>query len=664
MDFSYYNNNNKVKLNIEIGSNWESLNIQNKQLNTIFSKIDDGDRKISENELTLLEKILKKADNILIETSNNNILENEELDEVINQIDKGEIKLSKKNIAKIPENLYATGYIEIQHSNKQVYEIRQDSKKFYQAEEDKIRKNLLEKYPEGEYELDIHYNGRGYSYEVYCINCDKPSGDAKTLSQKINILRADGIELGFEDFYNGSISNDDTADYNKKHQSASFGTFTITDKNGNTHEISYQLQDCFDKDVLDCRRTRKNIADFVANLPEDIINKLIENKVENIEFSSNYDDPFLADENYYRNQMDADGNVIDIGYGQATIISPAFATPKREYKKEQNIIRDDGYSINITDKENNSAEMTFTLPNKKQVTFNIEGTSSDKEGDKFHQFQVPKLVDMLKSLPESVLEDLSNEISGIKFLTEHSDGNGIYALGSDVISFKADYQDDTPAISFVHELGHAIDNQNGTMLSKSPEFANKFKEFKTLLSKFVSVEWNHAMDMPEEFFASTYAYQQLPNDNTYNNWIANIDNDISEFKNSNDPEKIKCYQLFEELKSDVSNYVNQTRNKPSQQRVDNSVATLVRKECRELINKFKDSYVNQNMLAESVELELTQALSLDDNGFASHIKSWEKYANDERYNMLDQHLPTPKEVQELFSELIKKALELRAKVKK
>ena len=66
MDYSYNNyNNEEVRLNLKVGYNWDNLNIQNKYLNTIFSKIDDGDRKISADELSLLERLLEKSNNLV-----------------------------------------------------------------------------------------------------------------------------------------------------------------------------------------------------------------------------------------------------------------------------------------------------------------------------------------------------------------------------------------------------------------------------------------------------------------------------------------------------------------------------------------------------------------------------------------------------------------------
>ena len=102
MDYSYNNyNNEEIKLNLKIGDNWDNLNIQNKYLNTIFSKIDDGDRKISADELSLLERLLEKSNNLIrtlstfgttkSENKDYSVLKDENLKVVVEQIENGKI---------------------------------------------------------------------------------------------------------------------------------------------------------------------------------------------------------------------------------------------------------------------------------------------------------------------------------------------------------------------------------------------------------------------------------------------------------------------------------------------------------------------------------------------------------------------------------------------
>lgn len=99
MDFSYYNSNNEeIKLDITAGAKWNSLNVQNKQLNSIFYAIDDGDREVSSDELTFLEKLFHLVDGIVNVTQKNNVLENEELAELLKNLEGREKPFSRSDI--------------------------------------------------------------------------------------------------------------------------------------------------------------------------------------------------------------------------------------------------------------------------------------------------------------------------------------------------------------------------------------------------------------------------------------------------------------------------------------------------------------------------------------------------------------------------------------
>lgn len=659
MDFSYFNNNNeKVKLNISIGSNWDELNIQNQALNSIFAKVDDGDRKISENELSLLEKLLKKADSIIEKSANNKILENDELEEIANKIDKGEITLPKQRIAKVPQNLLGSGYIEIQHTKQEdIINKNKNPEKFQENEIEKLKNKLEERYPSEDFELELFPDGRGYSYNVYCLNCKKPNNASeKVFSQGISIIRDDGIEIGFKDHYQNDIADNENADYSKIHQSASFGTFTIADKEGKVHSIDFNLSELGDRDILDCRRVTKQIAEFISQLPEETINEIIEKGVTDIEFRSEYDDPFLADKDYFRNKMDKNGNVIEIEPDFATIISPSFKPPERKYNKDFSFERSDGYKFEA--KEN---ELTIKTPEGKNFKIELSGDNTDK----YYQWQFPKLKRLLSEMPKDVLRDFCNEISAIAFMDENVDSNGQYVIGSDTIAYKADYDWETPAISFVHELGHAIDNQNGTMFSQNPEFADKFAEFKELTQKLGITQWNHALDMPEEFFASEYANHYYPADKSSNNHIAEIERKLEGFENSSNEDKRLCYQLFRELQNDVQTYVEQAHGFSNKERSNRNIRELVRNECGDIITEAKEHMwmIKNHLSGQNIELELIGTLAANEKDFDAQIKFYEKFSTNSRTNMLDQHLETPEEIQQFYGKIITKLMELRAKIK-
>ena len=671
MDFSYYNKDNElIKFDLQIGTKWDDLNIKNDGLNSIFSKVDNGDREVTDqNELNLLEKLLKKADGILNATSKNNILENEELEEIEKQIEEGKITLPKRNNT---DNTERSSIETVTHSEgftkeeaqairnneadietirqKYIAKIKADLKKYHHYDE---------RFPEDRYEIDVKYNGRYYESFVY----DKVS---KTLSQGINFIREDGIEFSLKDHYNGDIADDENGDYSNVRQAANFGTFTLVDENGKSYELHYHMEELYGKDVLDCRRVAKIIGEYIADLPKETINKLIKNGIKDINFKSNYDDyDGEGVEEYIKNHIDKNGDVIDIPEEKyddtATIISPKFAVPKREYK-DLSFVRDDGFKIDIEDSSDSTSIIKITTPQGKQVTLDISSVTDENE---YHQFQLPKLRNMLRDLPAQVLLDLSDEITGVKFIDKWAHMDAGYIKGTNQIAFTYNIGAMAQTMSFVHELGHAIDNQNGTMLSQSPEFTQKFDRLKELANKLDINNRNHALDLAEEFFASMYAYLELPDDESVANHIKKLEEKILKFKDSENPEEKECYELFQSLKEDVKIMVEQARKQPSTQRADNTIPDLVKSECKELITEFNNyhHFLKSYFDAQYVELDMISILSADDESFNKKMEYYRKIQTNELEDWLGNHPDLPEDIQNLFGEMADKLQELRTRIK-
>lgn len=94
MEFSIYSNDNSKlnKIKLEAGKNWSDISkaANNNNLESIWKLVDNGDGKVQQNELELLNKLLKIADN-----SNgkaDNILDNKELSELHVKINEGQTK--------------------------------------------------------------------------------------------------------------------------------------------------------------------------------------------------------------------------------------------------------------------------------------------------------------------------------------------------------------------------------------------------------------------------------------------------------------------------------------------------------------------------------------------------------------------------------------------
>ena len=653
MDFSYYNNENKeIKLQISAGMNWQDLNVQNQSLNSIFSKVDDGDGKISERELSLLEMLFKKADGIVESSAGNYILENNELKELERQIDDNRITIPVKKFVKNLQNIQRQGYIEVQHSAKEMQSIAENAEEFYDKELEQIKSRLTLEFPSDKYELDIYRHKRGYEYIVYAPDIadgkQKIQSVPKTFSSKMTIIRSDGIELELEDSHFDDIINDDNADNSKAVRgSGTYGDLTVTDKNGKKHEMSYSLIHCWNRDVLDCRRVAAQVSKFLGNMDAETINKLMEIDFCHIDFDVIGDNSEV--------EPDENGNIIQINDdGTVLIQSPLFAIPEREYQKFS-IERDDGFKFDVTESGDYTASLNITFPDNQEVKLELDFLDRDY----LYQFMLPKLKEVLEQLPASVLKDLSNEVSKIKLLEDLCAVNGMYPFGSNTITYRAGTGDyglnDVPVISFVHELGHAIDNQNGDWISNSAEFKTEFDKFKNLYTKSTDM-YNYALTNPQEFFASMYAYLEYPEDDRDYNHIWDIESNILKFKDSTTPEEQECYELFYKLKQDVQILLEKTRNAPKSVRADDHIGEIVRTECAELIKQSLEMrlLLEDFSLFQSFELDMIQMLSFDEATFNSQLRVYR--------NNLNKFLPGQEKEKMFMIQFIDKLVELRTKI--
>lgn len=91
MDFSYYNNQNKINnIVMNAGAKWDSIKIDNKSLKSIFDIVKGGEEYISEEQLKILKNLFKIADRQTSASNKNNIIETEESDKLLELINNSE----------------------------------------------------------------------------------------------------------------------------------------------------------------------------------------------------------------------------------------------------------------------------------------------------------------------------------------------------------------------------------------------------------------------------------------------------------------------------------------------------------------------------------------------------------------------------------------------
>ena len=467
------------------------------------------------------------------------------------------------------------------------------------------------------------------------------------------------------------------------------------DKNGKIIEKNQQVQ--IDKNIVVSKTANNITEDITKDLYGNFIShekyiSLIDSKISNKSVTENYNEDgqliytTTKEQFFYEEPIaitDKNGNNIKISYREQVIKEyPNGRIEKEDYYEEipveedsSNIVenisyedisftRDDGYRFDVKhNKNDDSSIIIVTNPSGKSFNLNCQG---QQDIQYYYQEQIPKFKNLLENLPAQVLEDLSNEISTIQLLENQKDTDAFYLKDSNAIFYKFENVND---ITFVHELGHAFDDQKGNMWSESRDFANKFTRFKELADKLINHEESHALDMPAEFFASTYAYFELPENESHKNYIKNLDTLILPLKTSNNNEEKELYELFQELKNDVKIRIKEVRKQPKTQRADNTNSELIKTKLKNVLN-ISDEYYNfisgdllHLQYGQSIELSLGWVLTLNDENFSKQMDLYEKYAKNEYLDKRDEHIDLPEEIQKVFQELIPVMKELREEIK-
>ncbi len=242
MDFSIYNNDNSKlnKINPEAGTDWSEVSKQadNKILDSIWKLVDNGDGKIQQNELDLLNKLMNIADKSTGKADK--ILNNNELTALQGYIADGSIKevLDTRTFGTIKgdnTNLENFSYLDkgadidlsrltptqrrmVERKNKSVESfvvnvdysnMKMDKDGEYFIEEYKRTKNPDGTYTETPVLTKKQDSGQGRSYnwsegldrqigKISLANYESDSAAAKQMPVIIEELRAIGKEAGFE----------------------------------------------------------------------------------------------------------------------------------------------------------------------------------------------------------------------------------------------------------------------------------------------------------------------------------------------------------------------------------------------------------------------------------------------------------------------------------
>lgn len=574
--------------------------------------------------------------------------------------------------------------------SKQDYEDLKDLQKREKVHENKILKiksNIRQRFPVNQYDVEVFWDGRYYSAYIYDIST-RP--EPPKLPQATSITRPDGIKIGMKDCYDGDIDDDDNGEFIDARRQHPFSkgmdepAFTITLANGKEYTFKTMINGS--RSLIDIRRQERAIIEFFARLPQAKIQELINKNVTHITFDTEPDEDFA---DLY--DLDENGECVRIFDGfeddvSAEIFSPKFAPQKHNYRTEQYFKRNDGYEITTVDNSQASSDITLETLNGEKYNLAVSSNYDDFDTDVYHQIMLPRLSKLLNDIPQVSVQDLLNEIDEIK-MTMGLDSSGTYSKGSNTIAVDM-YDDDVNVvqtddkrkITILHELGHAMDNIGGIYLSESPEYIAKFEEFQQLAEQFEYEELvngsfyagitfeeyqngikgelfniivrNHALDNSKEFFASFYAHMHFDGEAETGDHIADLDKIILPFKDSDNPRKKRCYDLYIELKNMTKSYIEEVRTRPRSERADNKIKNLVTKMSKD-IHKDVEFLASQHIIAMSAfspVLTITNWVSRNSEEFEGIINYFNKCAADENYS---------EDIRNAFSKIAEKLQEIR-----
>lgn len=453
MSFSYYDNNNIQKsLDLKIGQRWDLQKIENNLLNTIFSKIDDGDQIVSETEFNMVQFILKKADSFF--KKSNNILEADELNKLKQGFDSGEFNI---------ENVF------------------KNTTKNLNLDDFSIE-NLRKRYPEGEFDIETYEEDNG---EKVIEVLKYREGEGGFLETMLEVTIKDGKIARIKDYkpeklyINNTYENGELTKYRDakgKDQDIEINNIaeTLTELFNNDFKMG-KLKKVFDE--LSNENITKVLKKYKELTGVDLETAILQSN----EISKNKKEKLLSQlETKLYDAYDCNPN----------------------YKNDNSQIKNEYYTGAKYNIEQNGD--LFIIKNEetgKTTELNLSKTVIISHLNTEEKIRFIKL---LQTLPGEVLEDLAAENTAIDF-ENLTNAAGVYYSNHNEIELEEVDKD-----TFCHELGHAIDNMQGFQSKMNGDFKKAFdvglKRFLADGNKAYYMEWNSEKGIWENHSGSRNNY--------------------------------------------------------------------------------------------------------------------------------------------------------------
>lgn len=491
----------------------------------------------------------------------------------------------------------------------------------------------------------------------------------KQLPQKVSITTKDGFLIEISDSYEKNIPNDDSGEFINIDREGISQKITIKDLDGNKHQLEFSIYG-YVRDLIDLRRQSLIILNYLAKLPPKELEKFF--KLTYIVVYPPLSEDGCDIDGIPVEELDGkkEGLVhIDDGPTQfLNIYTSELAPLEREFRKNFELKRDDGYSIQVSDAGDKISSMLITTPAGDKHNINILGSTIDETI--FYLDALPVIAKLINNLPQSVLDDVINEISNIHVDYNNRAPAGQYFKGTNDIaisfgisySIKTEERNNMIADTFVHELGHSIDALKGEYNSEQKkEFVAKFEEFKKLVGDVKSKEFvivdgglsemlmkdTHMLQSSQEIFAIFYNNSQTGS----TNHIDSFEDLVSRYRKSNKPEEKRAVELYDSMKKDAEKILTERRSLSKSERCNEELANFIKSKISPKdIENYKNSFyadAERNI----PELEIIDMVFMNDSDFSAMKKNWMEILSQEAGNIQDVELESSKQLWNKIVEL-------------
>lgn len=455
MEFSFINREGKIQpLELKIGDNWAEKAAGNEELNSIFSLVDNKNGIVEENEFNLLKKLLEKADTLIEKSANNKQITKEELQELVKQIENGTIDIDNTLLETFEEK-------GVQYYSKEALEQR---------------------YPSDKYEIVDEYEGA-----LLYVNDKNSKKNVLFVRHKrgeVFVEKNEKLILKFDS--NGQIKSfvdtkgRDRYPQDKEQDKASLKRAKERELDKEKEQVCINIAN----DIYTSIST-KIFFGLIPTTGEDFLNNIKKITPDNAYMVNNhyfFDHDKVTLDNAIKDEWGLDDKTkkealkhlescLEKSFDYNRNFQNKNSQISNEFHKGQKYsVKQDGEKLLITNEENN-----------RKYTLDLEMYTKNFD----NMIETINIKKMLQELPGEILADISMELDSslktfnwLDYLQTSDSAIALYSPDDNEIRLSAFGGN---SLSFVHELGHALDffnieNDNKSSIRNNSKFMEAFNE--------------------------------------------------------------------------------------------------------------------------------------------------------------------------------------------